>query len=329
MVQPKVHNGMTYYCQNHSGFMFIFDALGGPNFIKVKNTKKGYNDNFIASIIATTPFIPIPPDEKFALSLYHTISFKYDELFDTEEIAVEETNNDEQTLNPLIPLTDHLTAIDNSSCKGILGKHAVVSILISKYGEDRVEVTREKGHHADILLKLDHINISIEVKNCSEYNSDQIHKFCYDLINLRINREINNLFGVIVYIQSIPPTERDANRIVNPIVNPIVNKVNSEFVNSSLLAIDFLELLSPQNMVTQAEQRMSTLSDQDIDGFKFIYEMAGNHKILVPVSKLRKYEEVLASKDNPPNFNEIVLNTHNIHKLPPHRDNFNVLYVFN
>lgn len=82
-------------------------------------------------------------------------------------------------------------------------------------------------------------------------------------------------------------------------------------------------------MVAEAEHRMATLSDQDIDDFKFIYEMAGNHKILVPISKLRKYEEVLASKDSPLNFNEIVLNTHNIHKLPPHQDNFNVLYIFN
>lgn len=44
--------------------------------------------------------------------------------------------------------------------------------------------------------------------------------------------------------------------------------------------------------------------------------------------KLKKNEEMLALRDSSPDFNEIVLTTHNIRKLPSQRVNFNIIDIF-
>jgi len=284
MVRPKIHNEVTYYCQNNDGSLLIINSLE-PSFIKEGFTLDEYDDDIIANIIETKPFIPIPPEEKFALSLYHTATFKYDELFDNREIMVEEMNNNEPPPNPLIELTEHLMTIENSSCKGILGEHAVERILKSKYGEERVIVTRERGHHADIMLNLPNLSISIEVKNCSSYKPDQMYKFCYDLSILHKDPKIHNLFGLIVYIQK---SKVNGNNNNNRIVNPSVKKVNTNYFNSNLMAIDFLELFTPHKVVDRVFQRLSTLSRRGIDGFKFINKMADKHKLSITVGELAK-----------------------------------------
>ncbi|MBQ1787102.1 MAG: hypothetical protein II005_10345, partial [Turicibacter sp.] len=119
------------------------------------------------------------------------------------------------------------------------------------------------------------------------------------------------LFGVIVYIQNNAPIKRNTDNNADDdntdnnadnnaddnnnddngrINNPTVEKVNTEFINSNLLAIDFLELFTPQKVVNRVLQRLSTLSDQEIDGFKFINEIADNHKLSITVGELAKYQ---------------------------------------
>jgi len=127
----------------------------------------------------------------------------YNNIFINNNIKLEldkQNNNSEinNLLTNLKDITTNLFGINNTSNKkGELSENIINNIFINNFQNYQYEITRSKPHCGDGLLKINNIDIIVEIKNYTNIvNNDEIDKLKYDM-------KYNNIrFGLFLSFKS-------------------------------------------------------------------------------------------------------------------------------